>query len=54
MSTRYRIVFHYQEEEHSREIGWLYLKSMLSWVLDQEGCELLSVEVTETEEEAAQ
>ena len=54
MPTRYRVVFLYQEANHSREISWIHLKSLLAWVLNQEGCELLSVEVTETEEEAAQ
>lgn len=54
MPTRYRVEFFYMDESHSREINWINLESLLSWVLNQVGCELLRVEVIESEEEAVQ
>ena len=51
MPTRYRVEFFYMDESHSREINCIHLESLLSWVLNQEGCELIRVEAAEIEEE---
>ena len=49
---RYEVDFYYQQQNHTREISWIHLESLLTWVLHQPGCELVRVELIEAEEDA--
>lgn len=47
---RYAVKFVYQGETLTRETSWIHLEHLVSWITNQPGYELLTVELIEGEE----